>query len=203
MVEKLAFCDKLELICGLYSKNHKRTISEVAIDTIEKHLQITMPKALRDFYLVVGADVDILKSMYNIAAPQELYVEDNTIMLAVEYQNVCGYGIDLESERPVYFDISNNIREILEQDIEDFLVYLLAIQGTECLPCVGKISIDSVSNLKKCLSRLTKTEGDCSVLCSRNGIIAFMAGQEVFLCAQTDAYMEALEADCELEIDYL
>lgn len=37
-----------------------------------------------------GKDLDLLKCMYNIASPKELNVESNILIIAKEYQNVCG-----------------------------------------------------------------------------------------------------------------
>ena len=36
--------------------------------------------------------------------------------------------VDINTQRPIYFDISNSIIQAVEQDIEDFLIYLLLFQ---------------------------------------------------------------------------
>ena len=203
MINNTTFDEKLHLIKNIYFEKDCQTFSEDEIAYVEEKLQFTMPLALKKFYLIFGADYDFLKCMYDIATPKELYIENNILMIAREYQNVCGYGIDINTQRPIYFDISNSIIQTVEQDIEDFLLYLLAVQGTQFFPCVGKVNLELAEKLEKNLVRISKADGEGCVFCDKKSIIAFAAGNELFITAKDDECMEKLENECGLEVDYL
>lgn len=158
MSKNMSFREKLQMISEIYFENHKQTISEEEIASVENNLQITIPELLREFYFMFGNDVNLLKCMYDIATPRELYLENNILMLAKENQNVCSYGINLDSQKPMYFDETNNVVKTVEQDTEDFLIYLLAIQGTEFMQCVGKTNAKFAPELEKHMLRLSNAE---------------------------------------------
>ena len=199
----MTFPEKLQIISDIYFGKHTQSFSEDEIVSIEEHLQIALPIPLREFYFLFGGNSDLVKCMYYIAAPEELYVENNILMLAKEQQNVCSYGIHLDTQKPIYIDESNNITQPMDLDIEDFLIYLLALQGTAYFPCVGKIKTESAVELETYLFRLSKTDGVRSVFCSRNGIIGVVDKSDIFLSAKNDDCMEELENTSGLEIDYL
>lgn len=141
MLERITFIKKLEIIREIFGGQPKQGMSENEILRIEDTLQIVIPEALRDFYLMFGNDLVFLKCMYDIIRPKELCVVDRILIIAKEYQNVCSYGIDIDTQKVIYLDESNHITKIMESDIEDFLIYLLAVQGTEFLPCIGKSGV--------------------------------------------------------------
>lgn len=202
-MKKLAFNEKLQIISNIYFEEHKKSFLEDEIVSIENKFKIAIPKPLKDFYLMFGEDLDLLKCMYDIASPKELYVENNVLMIAKEYQNVCGYGISLVTQKPIYFDNSNSIIKVLNQNIEDFLIYLLAVQGTEYLNCVGKIDISFIDELNKCLFRITDADDEGAVYCSKDGIIGVVVSNEILISAQNDDCMENFENISGLEIDLL
>lgn len=202
MQKSITFIEKLKIISEIYLNKHELSFSENEFMSIENNLQTKLPIPLREFYLMFGGNLDLLKCMYNIATPRELYIENNILMLAKENQNVCGYGINIDTQKIIYFDSSNNILETVNQNIEDFLIYLLAIQGTEYFHCVGKISTDSVVELERYLIRISKADGEGAVFCSTSGIIGFVVGNDIFLSAKNDDCMGELENESGLEIDF-
>lgn len=203
MSKKLTFNEKLQIISEIYCEKYNRSFSKDEMATVEKNLQITIPEPLREFYLIFGGNLGLLKCMYDIAAPRELYMENNILMIAKEYQNVCAYGINIDTQKPMYFDDSNNIVNTVNLDIEDFLIYLLAIQGTEYLPCIGKTDAKFTIELEKHLFRISETDGEGSVFCNKSGIIGVVVENDIFLSAKNDDCMEKLENESGLEIDYL
>ncbi|MEE0265754.1 MAG: hypothetical protein UD936_09025 [Acutalibacteraceae bacterium] len=192
----------MQIIKDVYFENHCQFFSEKEIMNVENSLNIKLPESLRGFYLMFGNDLDLLKSMYNIALPEELYVQDNILILAKENQNICGYGINILNQKPVYFDCSNNILKEMNEDLEDFLIYLLAVQGTEFLDCIGSLDISVVSEIERYLIRITGAEGK-AVFCDRCGIICVDVGNSILICAKNDDYMESFEDATGLEVDYL
>lgn len=200
MSQNIAFKDKLHIIKDFYFETHKQSLFEDDIVRIENNLKIKIPEALKEFYLIFGDDLDLLKSMYDITLPKELYIKDDILIIAKENQNVCGYGINILTNKLVYYD--NNIIEEINQELEDFLIYLLAIQGTEYLNCVATIDIEFSAEIEKHLLKLT-TDEERAVFCDRNSIIAVVAGKNIFICAKDDDCMECFENKTGLEVDYL
>lgn len=121
-------------------------------------------------------------------------------MIAKKNQNVCAYGIDLDTHKPVYLDKRNQILQPVNRELGDFLLYLLAIQGTGFFYCIGRIGVKFLKELEKHLLRLTSADGEGAVFCSRSGIIAIVVGSDIFLSAREDACMELFESESGLEI---
>lgn len=88
MSKNMSFQEKLQMISEIYFENHKQTISEEEMASVENNLQITIPESLREFYFMFGNDINLLKCMYDIAVPRELYLENNILMLARQMQNL-------------------------------------------------------------------------------------------------------------------
>lgn len=203
MSEKISFDEKLQIVSEIYFENCNQSFSKDDFRIIENDLKITIPLALRKFYLMFGGKEDLLKCMYNIVLPRELYIENNILMIAKEYQNVCFYGISIDTQEPIYFDINNGITEPINLGIEDFLLYMLAIQGTEFFSCVGKVSAKFAIDLEKYLFKISDSNGEKVVFCSKDGVIGVVVGSEIFISAKSDDRMEKLENDSGLELDYL
>lgn len=203
MVKNMSFCKKLQIIGEIYFEKHTPSFSEDELSPVEKSLQTVLPDALRAFYIQFGGNLDLLKCMHEIADPNELFLDNNILMIAKENQNVCAYGIDLGTQKPVYLDKRNHILQPIDQELEDFLLYLLAIQGAGFFHCVGKISVKNIDVIETHFFRLTKTDGEGAVFCRKSGIIAVAVGNDIFLSAKEDACMELLESESGLEIDYL
>ena len=84
MLERMTFIEKLEIIREIFGGQPKRGMSENEILCIEDTLQIVIPEALRDFYLMFGDDLVFLKCMYDIIRPKELCVVDIRVYAAME-----------------------------------------------------------------------------------------------------------------------
>lgn len=202
MVEKISFKEKLHIISEIYFETHKQSLFEDELARIENNLKLKIPERLREFYLMFGEDLDLLKCMYDIALPDELYVENNILIIAKENQNVCSYGINTVTKKLVYVDSDNMAIEEINQGIEDFLIYLLAVQGTEYLDCIGTIDVSFTAEIEKHLIKLTESN-ERAVLCDRASIIAVVVGDSIFICAKNDDCMESFENKTGFEVDYL
>lgn len=203
MLERMTFIEKLEIIREIFGGQPKRGVSENEILCIEDTLQIVIPESLREFYLMFGDDLVFLKCMYDIIRPKELCVVDRILIIAKEHQNVCSYGIDIDTQKVIYLDESNQITKIMESDIEDFLIYLLAVQGTEFLPCIGKVSRKFIDKFEKNLFRVSKVAGEGAVYCGKKDIICVVAENDIFISAKNDDAMQKFEEISGLEVDYL
>lgn len=157
----------------------------------------------KEFYLIFGNDLVFLKYMYDIIRPKELCVVERILIIAKEYQNVCSYGIDIDTQKVIYLDESNHITKIMESDIEDFLIYLLAVQGTEFLPCGGKVSRKFIDKFEKHLFKVSKVDGEGTVYCGKNDIICVVVGNDIFISTKNDDAMQKFEEISGLEVDYL
>ncbi len=200
MLQNMTFTEKLQLIKDVYLENNSHSFSKDEIVNIENTLKLEIPEGLKEFYLIFGDNSELLKCMYDIALPQELYVKNDILIIAKENQNVCSYGINILTKKLVYFD--NNVVEEINQDIEDFLIYLLALQGTEYLNCIGTIDVEFTAEIEKHLIKLTKAE-EKAVFCDREAIICVVVGDDIFICAKDDDCMESFENKTGLEVDYL
>lgn len=203
MLERMTFNEKLEIIREIFGGQSKWEMSENEILCIEDSLQIVIPEALREFYLMFGNGLAFLKCMYDIIRPKELCVVERILIIAKENQNVCSYGIDTDTQKVIYLDESNHITKIMESDIEDFLIYLLAVQGTEFLPCIGKVSGKFIDKFEKYLFRVSKADGEGAVYCGKNDIICVVVGHDIFISTKNDDAMQKFEEISGLEVDYL
>lgn len=194
----MGFDEKLKVVKEIYLGDFDYSISEGEIKEIEIKLNFNLPIPLKKFYLMFGKGGSLLSSYYKIAIPQELYIEDNILMFAGEYQGVCSYGINIDTKELMYID--NYINEPMNDDLEDFLLYLLAIQGTEFFPRSG-IIYSEVSEVEKHLIKITDSNN--SVYYNKNGIIAFHDGKEFTFSAKDDDCFEKFVNDSNLDIEYL
>lgn len=202
MLEKITFKQKLHIISEIYFETHKQSLFEDELVRIENNLKLKMPEELKEFYIMFGDDLDLLKCMYNIVSPKELNVENNILIIAKENQNVCGYGVNTITKKLVYVDTDNNIIKEINQGFDDFLIYLLAVQGTEYLDCIGTIDVGSIAEIEKHLTKLTESN-ERAVFCDRDSIIAVVVRDSIFICAKNDDCMEIFENKTCLEVDYL
>ena len=203
MLEKMSFKEKLEIINEIFFDQHKHLIEKNEMICIENKLQIVIPEAIREFYLMFGSDLALLKCMYNIASPNELCIVDGILIIAKEYQNVCSYGMDIYTQKVIYLDESNHVVKNIELDIEDFLIYLLAVQGTEFFSCIGKVNKKFIDRFEKYLLRVSKVNGEGAIYCGKDRMICVVTEENIFLSAKSDDIMEKFEMQSELEIDYL
>ena len=202
MYEKNEFLKRLELIHKIYfnEEDYVKTISDDRIFAIEKKLNISIPEPLKIFYLLFGEKEKFLNCMYKIIPLEQLKIENKIVTIAVENQGVCSYGWDIKSNKIVYF-MKGYIEEI-KLDIEDFILYLLAIQGTGFFSCVAQMDISEADLLDRYFFKISKVSGQYSVYCYHDKIIGFISKTDVFLSAKSDDIMNEVEKQYNLPLNY-
>ena len=159
-------------------------------------------ETLRCFGRALDGHRDFLKGLYDIMLPQEASIKGDLLLLAREQQGVCSYGLDLPSGKVLYLDPAGNA-EPLDLSLQDFLLYLTALQSTGSCPCSGRIQ-----NCRQLLEekytdfRITEASGEGAVYCFEEGVILALAGNDAFASAPDDAAMETFERERSLEVDY-
>ncbi len=196
------FSEKLKLIRNVIFYDKPLILSEEYI-SVEKRLGTQLPKPLKDFYMIFSEESDFLKCMYDIAAPEEIVADNGILVFVKENQNVCGYGIELQSQKLVYLDESNNIKEAMEQSLDDFLLYLLALQCTEYLPSVGILEAEHINTLERFMERITISKEDGAVYYIIDKAIGVRAGNEIYVCMRNDDDLEEFENNSGLMLDWL
>ena len=202
MYEKNEFLKRLELIYKIYfnEEDDVKTISDDRIFTIEKKLNRSIPEPLKIFYSIFGRKEVFLKCMYHIIPLEQLNIENEIMTIATENQGVCSYGWNFNSNKMVY--LMNNYTEEIELDIENFILYLLAIQGTGFFSCVAQMDISEADLLDKYFSKISKVSGQYSVYCYHDKIIGFISKTDVFLSAKSDDIMNEVETQHNLPLNY-
>ena len=111
MYADLSFQEKLHaLYQGIFHDSH-------AHDIDEPHTQAGLEdfnEALGVFYAAFASHRAFMKCLYDIKLPEELAVENNIMLIAVERQGVCAYGVEMETERVLYLDHTNSVAEPLD-----------------------------------------------------------------------------------------
>lgn len=79
----------------------------------------------------------------------------------------------------------------------------MAVQGTEFLPCIGKVSRKFIDKFEKNLFRVSKVAGEGAVYCGKKDIICVVAENDIFISAKNDDAMQKFEEISGLEVDYL
>lgn len=159
-------------------------------------------ETLRCFGRALDGHRDFLKGLYDIMLPQEASIKGDLLLLAREQQGACSYGLDLPSGKVLYLDPAG-AAEPLDLSLEDFLLYLTAIQSSGYLPCSGKVG-QCRDLLEDRFSdrRLTGAAGEGAVYCFEEGVILAVVGNDAFASAPDDAAMETFERERSLEVDY-
>ena len=193
------YIEKLRIVYDIYLDGLDCSISEEEINEVEKELGLTLPIPLKEFYLVFGACEELLKSNYAIALPNELYQENNILYFAAENQGVCNYGVNIYTHELTYID--KNQIEPMEEELDDFLLYLLALQGSEFLPCAGVI-YDELSEVEEHLSKLTRSI-NTPVFYDVKGLIGCYDGENVVFAGTDEDTFDQFVDESDLTIDYL
>jgi hypothetical protein len=159
-------------------------------------------ETLRCFYAALSRHREFLKGLYEICLPEEAEISGDNLIIAREQQGVCSYGLDLASGKILYLDPAG-AAEPLDLSLEDFLLYLTALQSSGFCPCSGRIE-DCSKLLKEKFSdrRITETSKEGAVYCFEEGVVLAVSGNDAFASAADDADMEAFERLRGLEVDY-
>ena len=159
-------------------------------------------ETLSCFCRALAGHRDFRKGLYDIRLPEEALVKGDILLIAIEQQGVCSYGLDLPSGKILYLDPSG-AAEPLDLSPEDFLLYLTALQSSGFCPCSGRIE-DCSKLLKEKYPdrRITNTSGEGAVYCFEEGVVLAVTGNDAFASAADDAAMETFERLSSLEVDY-
>lgn len=198
----MTFKEKLELINWIYFEKDidEKQFSEDIIATIEKNLNITIPEPLKIFYLLFGEKEKFLNCMYKIIPLEQLKIENKIVTIAVENQGVCSYGWNIKSNKIVYF--TKGYIEEIKLDIEDFILYLLAIQGTGFFNSVVQMDISELDKLDKNFLKMSKISNQYCVYCYSDKIIGFISGNDIFISAKNDDILNEVEKKYNLKFNY-
>ena len=186
----LPFYNKLDMIRQIYG-------NEMCVDEpINIYLKILLHTSIKNFYQMFGANKPLLSAMYQVKSIEELVIEDDLIVLADEHQAACQLAINTKTWKPVYLDTENGICEELDQSLEDFLIWISAIQGIEYLPCAGTIGMENIPKLNK---YATKISEDVWIF---DNLICVCVDDDIFLAANSDKQMETFEKTLNIEVNY-
>lgn len=195
------FKEKLELISKIcFEEDNKKILNKYKIVSIEKKLNISIPEQLQEFYIMFGNKIDFLECLYSIISPEKLEVKNDILILAVENQGVCSYGLNVKNQKIVYF--TDDYEEEINLDIEDFILYLLAIQGTGFLECVVQTDTSCLDILNKNFIKMSEINGNYCVYCYTDKAIGFVSGNDIFLSAQDDEIVNNIEEKYGLQFDW-
>lgn len=101
------------------------------LDKVELKLGFTLPKILRDLYLLAGKNTMLMESFNRFALPSQLQRDENKIVFLEENQNICywGFEINLENHNPKVYQLLNE-NEWYEEQIPliEFLTVMLYYQ---------------------------------------------------------------------------
>lgn len=195
------FKEKLELISKIYfEQDSKNILNKDEIVSIEKKLNISIPEPLQVFYIMFGNKTDFLECLYSIISLEKLEVKNDILTLAVENQGTCSYGLNVKNQKIVYF--TDDYKEEINLDIEDFILYLLAMQGTGFLDCVVQTDTSCLDILNRNFIKMSEIDGNYCVYCYTDKAIGFVSGNDIFLSAQGDEIVNDIEEKYGLQFDW-
>ena len=117
-----SFQEKLQILYqGIFPDSHGRGIDVEHTQTDFEDFN----EVLGVFYAVFSARRDFMKCLYDIKLPEELAVENNIMLIAIERQGVCAYGVEMGTGRVLYLDHTNGVAEPMDMQIDDFILYLI------------------------------------------------------------------------------
>jgi hypothetical protein len=193
------FCEKLHILTGLMFGGGP---AAEAGEPLPPLLEGPFRETLLCFDRALARHRDFLKGLYDIMVPQEASISEGILLLAREQQGVCSYGLDLPSGKVLYLDPAGTA-EPLVLSLEDFLLYLTAIQSSGYLPCSGKVGhCRDLLEDRYSDRRLTGAAGEGAVYCFEEGVIIAVAGNDAYASAPADSAMETFERVRSLEVDY-
>lgn len=158
-----------------------------------------LPEELKVFYRIFGNKKAILDSQYGIVPIHELSANDGYFCFAEEEQGACAYLIKSETWE-IFFNNEENLCK-LNMTLADFILYLLAVQGTGICTAQGLIA-DNMEN-KQFFAEIIL--GDERVYINRKRkIIGFRYNEEsILIMAKTESAFWKLEEQCGILISEL
>ena len=158
-------------------------------------------EAILCFCRALARHREFLKGLYDICLPGEAADSGDILMIAREEQGVCSYGLEKSTGKVLYLDPAGTA-DPLDLSLEDFLLYLTALQSSGFCPCSGRIEgCRQLLKEKYSDRRITDTSGEGAVYCFEEGVILAVVGNDAFASAAYDAAMESFERMRSLEVD--
>ena len=204
MNKDLSFQKKLNTLysCIFHEPNSAERMELEGIDHSKEALD-GWNKALHLFYILFAKQERFMKCLYDIKTPEELIVDNNFMIIAKERQNVCAYGIEIDNGNIIYLDNTNEVAEPINIQIDDFILYLIAVQSSEFSLCSGKIR--NCSNLLRTQfdeQRISNQDNEGAVYYFTEGVILVVNGDDALVSAADDTSMEKFEADTAFDVEY-
>lgn len=175
---------------------------DISINDLKIDFNDNINEELNLFYTLFKDKKDFMKSYYDIKLPNEIITKNNMIVLAVENQNVCSYGYDMNTEKVIYIDDTNNIYESLDIEIDDFILYLIAIQ---CMGFLSSAVISDCSNLLKekySQNKITKVSDNMAVYYFDEKVLLFVDNNNGYIAFKDDKSAQVFENNTKLEVNY-
>ena len=155
------------------------------------------------FYATFADHKEFLNGTYDIQWPDEAAIRNGIFRIAVERQNVCAYGVEVGTGRVIYQDDTNEIAEPIDMKLDDFILYLVALQ---CLGfCEPSGKIENASDLLKSRfdeKRITEHSIDGTVYAFDEGVLLVAIGKDAYVSAKDDESLAAFEADTSFAVDW-
>lgn len=97
--------------------------------------------------------------------------------------------------------IDDYITESMPEKLDDFLLCLLALQGTEFFPRSGLLKCTALE-AERYFTKITDSI-DTPVFYHMSGLIAYYDGEKIVLSAKSDRTFENFEDDNNLDLEHL
>ena len=112
-------------------------ISKAAINKAEKNIGLTIPRALRDYYLVAGKEKKLNTAFQRLIPPEDWEIHQGKVLFMEENQWVVFWGVGIEDKQakdPNVFQCARVKRELKqwydeESTCSQFLVFMLHQQS--------------------------------------------------------------------------
>ncbi len=175
---------------------------QILFGNISKHMdteQWNLPEELKTFYRFFGNKKAILDSQYKICPIHELSADDGYFSFAEEEQGAYAYLMKAETGE-IFFKNEENLCK-LNMTLADFILYLLAVQGTGICSVQGMIENNDEN--KRFFAEIVL--GDERVYINRKRkIIGFQYSEEsILIMARTESAFWKLEEQCGILISEL
>lgn len=198
-----SFQEKLNILYQCIFGDKKISVQNLNYGVSNQDFPFNWYEPMRSFYATFSQEREFMKCMYDIKTPDEVVIENNIMYVAKERQGVCAYGVEIDTGRVIYLDNTNNIAEPINMQIEDFILYLIALQSSQFCVCSGKLS-DCVETLESNFSnqRVSNNRNEGAVYFFSEGVILVTVGNDAFVSSRDDSFMEAFEETTSFEVDY-
>ncbi|MEW6735974.1 MAG: hypothetical protein AB1489_32065 [Acidobacteriota bacterium] len=156
---------------GFYSEQYIKVINSLTRQMVmysgtpfeiilkeEQRLEVKLPDALREFYVIAGQLDKFNKAHNTLYDPSEWFIDDNKLVFMEENQAVVFWGIEINKETgdnpPVYQGVNaNKIEWSLEhKKLSEFLITMLywqVVNGGHKYGAYAEINLNELNKLKE------------------------------------------------------